>query len=120
MDMDVQIQVDKDWRNIAPLLADAVQKVARDIEADAKINITNNKSVRTGDMRRSITSRQIPGSQGLEWLVGSRGAGSDYAPHVEFGTIHFKGKPFMIPAIKKNKPKFSKAVKDVMDRRIGD
>ena len=111
-DMKVTVKVDPDWKKVGGLLADVVKQSALNVEKRAKEKVTENGSVRTGNMRSSIRINQVD-SQGLEIEIGPT---MEYAPFVEFGTIYFKGKPFMIPSLKAEKKPFIDAVSQVMDK----
>ena len=112
-----------------------VKNSAFNIERNAKSNLTKNKSVATGELRRR-TSTDI---KGLEATIHT--SNLKYAPHVEYGTkahiikpknkrfLYWEGakypvkkvnhpgskaKPFLIPAFEKEKDQFLEALKEVI------
>ena len=112
-----------------------VKNSAFNIERNAKSNLTKNKSVATGELRRR-TSTDI---KGLEATIHT--SNIKYAPHVEYGTrahiirpknkrfLYWEGakypvkkvnhpgskaKPFLIPAFDKEKDQFLEKLKEVI------
>lgn len=112
-----------------------VKNSAFNIEKNAKSNLTKNKSVATGELRRR-TSTDI---KGLEATIHT--SNLKYAPHVEYGTrthiirpknkrfLYWEGakypvkkvnhpgskaKPFLIPAFDKEKDQFLEKLKEVV------
>ena len=112
-----------------------VKNSAFNIEKNAKSNLTKNKSVATGELRRR-TSTDI---KGLEATVHT--SNLKYAPHVEYGTkahiirpknkkvLYWKGakhpvkqvnhpgskaKPYLIPAFNQEKDQFLEKLKEVI------
>ena len=113
-----------------------VKNSAFNIEKEAKSNLTSNKSVKTGHLRRGITSD----IKGLEATIHT--SNIKYAAGVEFGTrphiikpknkkaVYWKGashpvksvrhpggkaKPYLIPAFENNKDKFINDLKEVIE-----
>ena len=72
----------------------AMEKVVKKIEADAK----RNAPVKTGTLRRSITSRVEEGGK-----LGKVGTNLPYAPYQEYGTIYIEGKHYMENAYTANR-----------------
>ena len=116
-----------------------VEKVVKNsafkIEANAKSNLTKNKSVDTGHLRRAISTD----IKGLETIIHT--SNIKYAPGVEYGTkahiikpknkrfLYWKGakhpvkqvrhpggraKPYLIPAFNKEKDQFLEKLKEVI------
>ena len=112
-----------------------VKNSAFSIERNAKANLTKNKSVATGHLRRGISTD----IKGLEATVHT--SNIKYAPGVEYGTkahiirpknkkvLYWKGakhpvkkvnhpgskaKPFLIPALEKEKDQFLEKLKEVI------
>ena len=112
-----------------------VKNSAFNIEKNAKSNLTKNKSVVTGELRRR-TSTDI---KGLEATIHT--SNLKYAPHVEYGTkahiirpknkrfLYWEGakhpvkkvnhpgskaKPFLIPAFNQEKDQFLEKLKEVI------
>ena len=118
---------------------DNVKKVVKNsafnIEKNAKSNLTKNKSVATGHLRRGISTD----IKGLEATIHT--SNIKYAPMVEYGTkahiirpknkrfLYWKGakhpvkkvnhpgskaKPYLIPAFEKEKDQFLEKLKEVI------
>ena len=112
-----------------------VKNSAFSIEANAKSNLTKNKSVATGHLRRGISTD----IKGLEATIHT--SNIKYAPHVEYGTrahiikaknkrfLYWEGakhpvkkvnhpgskaKPFLIPAFNQEKDQFLEKLKEVI------
>ena len=112
-----------------------VKNSAFNIEASAKSNLTKNKSVATGHLRRGVSTD----IKGLEATIHT--SNIKYAPMVEYGTrphiiraknkkaLYWKGakhpvksvrhpggraKPFLIPAFEKEKDQFLEKLKEVI------
>ena len=112
-----------------------VKNSAFNIEKNAKSNLTKNKSVDTGHLRRGITTD----IRGLEAIIHT--SNIKYAPMVEFGTkphiiraknkkaLYWKGakhpikkvnhpgskaKPYLIPAFNQEKDQFLEKLKEVI------
>ena len=112
-----------------------VKNSAFNIERNAKSNLTKNKSVATGHLRRGISTD----IKGLEATIHT--SNIKYAPGVEYGTkahiirpknkkfLYWKGakhpvkkvnhpgskaKPFLIPAFEKEKDQFLEKLKEVI------
>ena len=113
-----------------------VKNSAFSIEANAKSNLTKNKSVATGHLRRGISTDV----KGLEATIHT--SNIKYAPGVEYGTkahiikpknkkfLYWKGathpvkqvnhpgskaKPYLIPAFEKEIPYFVEKLKEVVE-----
>ena len=99
----------------------AVNYCALKVERDIKANMTPDgpsapgeaPAVDTGRLRASITHR-VEMESGE--VVGYVGTNVEYAPYLEFGTTRMKPRPFMVPAIERNrewiKNKLAAVVKD--------
>ena len=128
-----------DIRRLSSEIEEDVKKVVKNsafnIEANAKSNLTKNKSVDTGHLRRGIATD----IRGLEATIHT--SNIKYAPGVEFGTrahiikpknkrfLYWKGakhpvkqvrhpggraKPYLIPAFNKEKDQFLEKLKEVI------
>lgn len=62
--------------------------------------------VKTGTLRRSVTSRVVSPTRGQ---VGSN---LEYAPYVEYGTRYMEAQPFLEPAIDDSKAEIESALKE--------
>ena len=85
-------------------IAEILHKIGLDIVNDAKFNIVQNGSVRTGNLLNSINI--LEEEQGKSVTVGTE---VEYAPFVEFGTFKQQPKPYLHPAAIRN----AKTFKDV-------
>ena len=128
-----------DIENLSSEIEEDVKKVIKNsafkIETNAKTNLTKNKSVATGHLRRGITTD----IRGLEAIIHT--SNIKYAPMVEYGTkahiirpkskkaLYWKGakhpvkqvnhpgsraKPYLIPAFDKEKDQFLEKLKEVI------
>lgn len=51
-------------------------------------------------------------------LTAEIGTNVFYAPQLEFGTTRIAPRPFLFPALERERPKFEKAVSDILKREI--
>lgn len=65
-----------------------VRSLTLAISGQAKLNVP----VRTGHLRRSISSQH-------EGLTGSVGTNVEYAPYQEYGTVRSAAQPYLRPAV---------------------
>lgn len=89
-------------RIMANMTTTAVRLVAKatmDMEAQMKSRVP----VDTGNLKNSIQSQKL-GAQ--HWRIT---VGAEYAPHVEYGTIHMGPQPFFNPAVDVVTPQFYRA-----------
>jgi len=84
-----------------------VQIAARNIEKDAKQRMTDWPAVDTGATRNSIFVD--PGTPSFSQKIGPT---TEYAPFIEFGTRYMSARPYMIPALEKEAPRFIAALSD--------
>jgi len=84
-----------------------VQIAARNIEKDAKQRMADWPAVDTGTTMNSIFVD--PGSPSFSQHIGPT---TEYAPFIEFGTRYMSARPFMIPALEKEAPRFKEALSD--------
>lgn len=84
-----------------------VKKAGLMVEGAAKHNLTINKSVDTGNLRGSVHTSGRSTKNGAEATVGTN---VEYAPYVEFGTSRSRAKPYLQPALQKNKDKARKLI----------
>lgn len=82
-------------KQIDKQVADIIQRATYAVEADAK----KRAPVDTGALRNSIQS-SFPSAK-----TGVVSAGVEYAPYVEFGTIHNRPQPFLLPSLRAVMPK---------------
>lgn len=98
--MGIEIKVKNNFfekypEEIEDKIAAAIVKGCLAVEADAK----RNAPVRTGNLRASITTNIISPYEG------EVGTNVEYAPYLEYGTIHIAARPFLYPALKSNEEK---------------
>jgi HK97 gp10 family phage protein len=109
------------------------------VESNAKLNLTQNRTVDTGRLRASIVTTKAK----KEDLVASTVVGANYGPYIEFGTgayardylasqdaemqryamqfyVNGRGKlparPFLFPAWEQERPKLEKAIAKLLKR----
>lgn len=97
----------------------ALNVCALKVERDIKTNMTPNgpsapgeaPAVDTGRLRASITHRiEHDGDESAAYV----GTNVEYAPYLEFGTIRMAPRPFMVPAIERNKEWIKNKIKSVV------
>lgn len=96
-----------------------MESVAQEAEANAIAEVTelvydtpaSKTYIRTGDLRKSITHRYVPEEQ-----TAYVGANIDYAPYVEFGTIHMKARPFLSNSVQKYKKEYQVILQDALSK----
>lgn len=81
----------------------ALIRSANLVQATAKLTITDNKNVDTGNLRGSIVQSVKDAS-----LTATVSTNVEYGQYIEFGTRYFTAKPFMRPALNDNKAKIKK------------
>ena len=114
MNIEVRIDLDPRWRQLEGKYVKAVEIAARHIETKAKDKVP----VDTGATKNSIMARpaetfgSIFGSV-TAWRIGPT---TEYAPFLEFGTVYMKERPFLIPALESEIPKFQEAIKQINDQ----
>lgn len=117
----------------------ALGKIGAFVQAEARKNLTDNHSIDTGTLRASI-SFEVDDNNG-EWVM--IGTNKEYAIYVEKGTgIHaedgngrqtpwvyrdgngnfyvtrgMKAKPYLVPAVEKNKAKILKIIREHLGGR---
>lgn len=90
-------------------LAVALEKVGLHAEANAKIKLTENRSVQTGRLRNSITHvLDVPKK---EVYIGTN---VEYAPYVELGTSRSKAKPYLKPAANDYTDEYRALIEDAL------
>jgi HK97 gp10 family phage protein len=85
---------------------DVVRKTGYDVEAEAKGVVP----VDTGNLKNSIQTEVV---SDFEVTIGPRNV--DYDMYVEFGTTRQSAQPYMTPAAETNRPKFKKAMRNLVD-----
>ena len=116
MDLEVKVEIDPRWRQLEDKYAKAVEIAARHVETKAKAKVP----VDTGATKNSINANpaEATGFFGTvtAWRVGPT---TEYAPFLEFGTVYMKERPFLIPALESESPKFIEAIKQLNDQLSG-
>lgn len=94
-----QVDLKKLNRKVKEDIGSVTAEIAKRISDQSKKNLTLNKSVITGTLRRSMTfvfyQRQIYAECGTNVF---------YGPYVEFGTSRSSAKPYLGPAFEKWNP----------------
>ena len=111
MDMEIKMELDADWAKFGGKLQNVIEIAARHIEVDAKDRLRNWPAVDTGATLNSTQSRRQD-TQGLVWRVGPA---TEYAPFIEFGTERMRARPFMIPALESEGPRFVEAMRQIIN-----
>ena len=106
MNMQVSVQLPRNWRELENKIKMATEIAARHVETDGKRRIAEWPAVDTGATMNSINARRDD-AEGLSWKIGPS---TEYAPFIEFGTSRMSARPFMIPALEKEAPRFQDAL----------
>ena len=64
----------------------------------------------------SIAAKPVGGfmrGENLEWRVGPV---TEYSPFIEFGTVYMRARPFMVPALESEAPRFREAIEQLMKK----
>ena len=85
----------------------ALEKIGLMAEAYAKVEITNQGAVDTGNLRNSITHEARE-----NYVV--VGTNVEYAPYVELGTHKMKERPYLKPAIDNHLPQYKEIIKQAL------
>ena len=107
MNMEIKVELDPRWRQLEGKYTKAVEIAARHVEARAKAICVEKDIIDTGTMMNSINANKLGV---LEWEIGPS---VDYAPFLEFGTVYMIARPFMIPALEAESPKFTEAIRQI-------
>ena len=116
MDLKVEVTLPKNWRDLQSTVTKAVEIAARNVEKDAKARIAAWPAVDTSATFNSIEAKPEGGfmrGENLAWRVGPV---TEYAPFIEFGTVYMKARPFMIPALEGEAPRFKEAIAQLMKK----
>jgi HK97 gp10 family phage protein len=89
-------------------LGRAIAKIAKDIEANAKVAVP----VRTGFLKNSIEAKQV---EPFSWRVR---VAANYGIYVEFGTRKMPARPYFTPAVDRMRPVFEEVVRQAVERAI--
>lgn len=116
-DADFQRALKRVNLEVQKVVADKVRDEALHFQRDIRKQITQNRSVVTGDLRRSIN---IEKRDRFYYVVGTN---LFYAPFVEFGArnrsgVMRAGKPFMTPVYNNRKDKFREDLRNIIGRAL--
>ena len=103
-----QSKLDNMGPRVREALQQAIGKIAKDIEADAKTTVP----VDTGFLKNSILARQVTP---MLWRVN---VGANYGIYVEFGTRFMAARPYFVPAVDKMRSVFESVVAQAAKRAI--
>ena len=103
LDMHVEVKIDTTGLdvNLTPKIQDIVMLAALNVEKRSKVLVPYD----TGATQSSIKVR--PGVPSLEQRVGPT---TDYAPALEYGTHKMAARPYMIPSLEAESPRFKNAL----------
>ena len=114
MDLKVEVKLNPRWRELGSRVTQAIEIAARNVEKGGKERIAAWPAVDTGATMNSIEATPVGGfmrGENLEWRIGPV---TDYAPFIEFGTVYMRARPFMIPALESEAPRFREAIEQLM------
>ena len=116
MDLKVEVTLPKNWRDLQGTVTKAVEISARNVEKDAKARIAAWPAVDTGTTMNSIEAKPEGGfiqGENLSWRIGPV---TEYSPFIEFGTRYMKARPFMVPALEGEAPRFKEAMAQIVKK----
>ena len=116
MDLKVEVTLPKNWRDLQGTVTKAVEIAARNVEKDAKARIAAWPAVDTGTTEGSIEAKPEGGfiqGENLSWRIGPV---TEYSPFIEFGTRYMKARPFMVPALEGEAPRFKEAMAQLVKK----
>ena len=113
MNMEVKVYINSRWRELEDKYNKAVEIAARHVEARAKVICVEKDIIDTGATMNSINAKE---SGEMVWRIGPT---TEYAPFLEFGTVHMRARPFMIPALEGESPKFTEAIRQINKELTG-
>ena len=105
----IEVKLNPRWKEVRRALADVTQIAARNVETKAKEKCPYD----TGATRDSIEARDISRERMIEWTVGPT---TFYAPFLEYGTSKMAARPYLTPAIEKERPRLTKAIEEILER----
>lgn len=111
MNMQVSVQLPRNWRELENKIKMATEIAARHVETDGKRRIAEWPAVDTGATMNSINARRDD-AEGLSWKIGPS---TEYAPFIEYGTVYMRARPFMTPALESEGPRFVEAMRQVIN-----
>ena len=111
MNMQVSVQLPRNWRELENKIKMAVEIAARHVETDGKRRIAEWPAVDTGATMNSINARPDD-FEGLSWRIGPS---TEYAPFIEYGTVYMRARPFMTPALELEGPRFVEAMRQIIN-----
>ena len=101
---------------LQPQVTQATEIAARNVEKDAKARIAAWPAVDTATTMNSIKAEPEGGfvrGENLAWRIGPV---TEYSPFIEFGTVYMKARPFMVPALEGESPRFKEAITQLMKK----
>ena len=116
MDLKVEVTLNPNWRMLQPQVTQATEIAARNVEKDAKARIAAWPAIDTSATFNSIEAKPEGGfmrGENLAWRVGPV---TEYSPFIEFGTRYMKARPFMIPALEGEAPRFKEAMAQIVKK----
>jgi HK97 gp10 family phage protein len=67
-------------------------------------------AIDTGLLHDSLQSKMTGATSAMAYT------NVEYAPHLEYGTVHMEPRPFMVPAAEQVRPSFEQAMREAMGR----
>ncbi len=90
---------------------EVITNTAYQIEADAKSNIKSNKTVDTGRLLGSVTTKVNSNNAMVEAEIGTN---VEYANYIEYGTSKMAAKPFLNPAFENNTQNIQREIENAV------
>lgn len=106
----MRVRVDfSHYPRVARHLADRADTIVRATAFDLEAQMKVRAPIDTGFLRGSIQTSKVKAGH---WRVV---VGADYGLYLEYGTVHNRAQPFRDPAIRVVRPRFTKAMRAILD-----
>ena len=114
MNLKIEVTLNPRWRELGSRVTQAIELAARNVEKGGKERIAAWPAIDTGTTMNTIEAKPVGNlmrAENLEWRVGPV---TEYSPFIEFGTIYMRARPFMVPALESEAPRFREAIGQLM------
>jgi len=114
MNLKIEVTLNPRWRELGSRVTQTIELAARNVEKGGKERIAAWPAIDTGTTMNTIEAKPVGNlmrAENLEWRVGPV---TEYSPFIEFGTIYMRARPFMVPALESEAPRFREAIGKLM------
>jgi len=114
MNLKIEVTLNPRWRELGSRVTQTIELAARNVEKGGKERIAAWPAIDTGTTMNTIEAKPVGNlmrAENLEWRVGPV---TEYSPFIEFGTIYMRARPFMVPALESEAPRFREAIGQLM------